>query len=240
MSALAGSSAAPGPLDEILRRAGAVFTGHDGRTVAVNYGSAAGELAVCVRSVGLVDRSELTMLELAAAPAQLRHLIVRLTGQTVAAGGALHAHGAWWCGAAADRVIALSETSTGARLRERLASQAQARHHVSLKVRDRSQEWAAIELIGAATSELLAALGAYGETRDPRRVAPFTAGAIRGVELMWLLESARCALALVPRAQSGTVWRALEEQGRPFGISCVGREAASRYRLIERSAALAH
>jgi hypothetical protein len=38
------------------------------------------------------------------------------------------------------------------------------------------------------------------------------------------------------------MWLAIERVGRPFGLSCVGHEAASRYALMERlqPSALAH
>jgi hypothetical protein len=52
----AGSRDTPATLDVVLRRAGAVLARRDGRDVAINFGSAAAELAVCVRSVGIVDR----------------------------------------------------------------------------------------------------------------------------------------------------------------------------------------
>ena len=70
-----------------MRRAGAVLSTREGRTVAVHFGSAAAELAVCVRTVGLVDRSELSTLALEAAPAQLSALMTRLVGATVSPGG---------------------------------------------------------------------------------------------------------------------------------------------------------
>jgi glycine cleavage system aminomethyltransferase T len=227
----------PRALDEVLQLAGAVFAGHNGRTVAVNYGSAAGELAVCVRAVGLVDRSELTKLVLEAPPAQLGHLLVRLTGRLVAVGGALQTDDGWWCRAAEDRVIVLSDPAAGERLRERLRHQAQVLHHVAVTVVDRSEQWAAIALIGDATPKMLRALGAYGDSGDPRSVSPFGAGVVRGVDVMWLLESDRRAVAIAGREQAGDLWRALEDAGRPFGLSCVGNEAARRYALLERSAA---
>jgi len=238
VSVSASDAPSSGPLDEVLRRAGAVFAGHKGQTVAVNYGSAAGELAVCVRAVGLVDRSELTKLVLEAPPAQLGHLLVRLTGRIVAVGGALQTDDGWWCRATEDGAILLSEPAIGARLRERLRDQAQVLHHVSVTVTDRSAQWAAIALIGDATPKLLRGLCAYGESGDPRTAAPFSAGVVRGVDVMWLLESDREALALVARSQAAELWRMLEDAGRPFGISCVGHEAARRYALLERSAAV--
>jgi glycine cleavage system aminomethyltransferase T len=233
VSVLISSQEPTDPFDAILRKAGAVFATHHGRTIAVNYGSAAGELAVCVSAVGLVDCSELTKLALQAPPAQLGHLVARIAGGEVAVGGARYADGAWWCGSAADSVVVLCDPSGGGRLRDRLRSQAL--HHVALTVHDHSDDWAAIALIGRATPRVLEALGTYGGSGDPRRVSPLTAVTIRGVEINWLLESDRRALALVPREQAGAVWSAIEDAGRPFGISCVGNEAATRYSLLERA-----
>jgi glycine cleavage system aminomethyltransferase T len=52
------------PLATVLRRAGAVFARRGGSEVPVDYGSVAGELAVCVSAVGLVSRGSLTDVEL--------------------------------------------------------------------------------------------------------------------------------------------------------------------------------
>lgn len=220
------------PLDTVLRQAGAVFSIRDGRPVAANYGSAAGELAVCVSAVGLVDRSELSKLVIEAPPGQLRHLMSRLLGSFVAPDGALFADGAWWCAAAPNQVVVLCEPHAAARVGERL--RAQAVHHVALVVRERSTDWAAIELLGRTAGKVLRALGVYGESGDPRRVSPFSAGTVGGIDAQWLLESDCRALALVPHERAGEVWRAIERTGRPFGISCVGWDAASRYSLLER------
>jgi glycine cleavage system aminomethyltransferase T len=232
VTAFATSDGAVDSFDAILRKAGAVFASQHGRSVAVNYGSAAGELAVCVSAVGLHDRSELTKLVLEAPPAQLEHLAARFAGGAVAVGGALQTGGTWWCGLASDQIVVLCESAPGERLRERLRTHTL--HHVALTVHDHSDDWATLALIGRATRKLLSALGVYGESGDPRAVSPFTAGTVQGVPINWLLASDREALALVPREQAGAVWRALEDAGRPFGISCVGQEAASRYMLRER------
>ncbi len=53
------------------------------------------------------------------------------------------------------------------------------------------------------------------------------------VDVSWLLEAPRRALALVAREHAATAWRALEEAGRPFAISCVGQQAAARYSLLD-------
>ena len=217
-------------LEKVLRRAGAVRTGRDGRPMAAHFGSAAAELAVCVRAVGLVDRSDLGTLVLEAPPAQLSALMARLAGAAVAPGGLVSAGGAWWCGEKSGQVIVVCERRTGERLAEALRGAA-ARH---VAVRDRSSELTAIGLLGPATGKVLAALGAYGASADPRRAKPFARGSVDGLPAWWLLQSDRRALALVAREQAGETWLTIERAGRPFGISCVGHEAACRYALIER------
>jgi hypothetical protein len=47
-------------------------------------------------------------------------------------------------------------------------------------------------------------------------------------------------VVLVDRERAGEAWLAIERAGRPFGISCVGDEAACRYALMERLQASAN
>jgi glycine cleavage system aminomethyltransferase T len=217
-------------LDLVLRRAGAVLSTRAGRPVTVHFGSAAAELAVCVRAVGLVDRSELSTLSVDAPPPQLAALMRRLAGATVAPGGLVSAASAWWCGETSDRVMVVCDPRTGGRLIGALHADA-ARH---VTVLDRSAELAAIALLGRNTSRVLSALGVYGPSADARQAKPFTHGSVEGIPARWLLESDHRAIALVDRDQAGEAWLAIERAGRPFGISCVGHEAAFRYALMER------
>lgn len=227
MSATARSESS---LEEVLRRAGAVLSTARGRPVTVHFGSAAAELAVCVRAVGLVDRSELSTLSVEAPPPQLAALMRRLAGATVAPGGLVSGGSAWWCGETTDRVMVVCDPRTGSRLIDALHADA-ARH---VTVQDRSAELAAIALLGRNTSRVLSALGVYGPSADARQAKPFAHGSVEGIPARWLLESDHRAIALVDRHQAGEAWLAIERAGRPFGISCVGHEAAFRYALMER------
>jgi glycine cleavage system aminomethyltransferase T len=218
-------------LETVLRQAGAVFATRAGRPTVVNYGSPPGELAVCLRAVGLADRSELTKLALSA-PAGLGEFVERLTGSRLAVGGALYAAGAWWCAASATRIVVLVEPIAGARFQERLRTETR---HLALSIEDHTSDWAAFELIGRRARKVLAVLGIYGDTSDPRRVPPFTTRSVKGVDVNWLLRSDQRALALVPRDHAATTWQTIEDAGRPFGLSCVGEDAASRYQLLERT-----
>lgn len=230
MSATARSQRTSAELEAVLRRAGAVLSTRDGRPVAINFGSAAAELAVCVRTVGLVDRSDLCTLALEAPPAQLSALMRRLVGATVAPGGLVSAGSAWWCGETADRAIVVCDPRIALRLAEGLRTDA-ARH---VDVRDRSGELTAIGLLGRNTGQVLSALGVYGPSGDPRAAKPFALASVEGIPARWLLQSDHRALVLVGRERAGEAWLAIERTGRPYGISCVGHEAAARFTLMER------
>src|SRR6202046_2287656 len=91
-------ASAPAEFEAVLRRAGAAVAARVGGPAAIIFGSAAAELAVCVRTVGLVDRSDLSTLALEAPPAQLSALMRRMAGATVAPGGLVAGGSALWCG----------------------------------------------------------------------------------------------------------------------------------------------
>ena len=232
MSILAPAEGGSSSLEVVLRKAGAVFANHEGRSAAIHYGSAAGELAVCVSAVGLV-RSIRPDDARDRGPPALSSLSSPRAWRAARSlpGGALDADGAWWCAAAPDTLVVVCRPDVRRRLLERL--RVHAAHQVSLRVL--SVEFAAIGLLGRRTPDVLRALGVYGSPGDPRAVAPFGRGSVAGVDAWWLLESDRSALMLVDRERAGEVWRAIEHAGRPFGLSCVGQEAAGRYALLERT-----
>jgi glycine cleavage system aminomethyltransferase T len=220
-------------LDPVLSHAGGVLVMHAGRAVVANYGSAAGELAACVSAVGLACRSDLTTLALDGPMAQLRHLSQRLAGSEVASGGAALSGGAWWCAPSPERMLVLCDASRGARLHAVLGARVARRSAVTLT--DRSGELAALAVVGRRARALLADLGVYGASGDPRDVPPLRAHTSAGTEVLWLLQSDDKALALMAEADAPTVWHAIERAGRPYGLCAVGQEALARYALIRRS-----
>jgi glycine cleavage system aminomethyltransferase T len=207
---------------------------HDGHAVVAHYGSAAGELAACVSAVGLADRSDLAKLELQGPPEQLQHLSQRLTGSEIAPGGAVLSGGAWWCAESSSRMLVISDASRGDRLFALLHARVARRSAVTLA--DRSADLAALAVVGRRASALLAELGVYGASRNPRDVPPLTAPAGAGADVLWLLESDDKALALVATADAPTVWHTIERAGKRFGLCAVGQEAVARYALIRRIA----
>jgi glycine cleavage system aminomethyltransferase T len=219
-------------LGAVLRQAGGVLVPHDGHVVVAHYGSAAGELAACVSTVGLADRSQLTKLSLEGPPEQLRHLSQRLAGAELVPGGAVLSGGTWWCAERSDRLLVISDPSAGDRLRAVLAARVARRSAVTLT--DRSAELAALAVVGRRASALLAELGVFGASGNPRHVPPFTAHALTGADVLWLLESDDKALGLMSAADAPAVWHRIEETGRRFGLCAVGQDALARYGLIRR------
>jgi hypothetical protein len=209
-------------LDALTRRAGAIVTGRLG--VAAHYGSPAGELAVCVRAVGLVDRSDLVKLAVTGRPAVLRELVRRASGMSLSPGGWAVGAGAYWCAVSDEIVLALAEPG-GASLPETLAS-------ADVVVADRSADWAAIGLVGEATLRVLGAVGVIGH---PRLARPFGRSTVGGVPVDVLLQSDRRALVLVDRPVAAEVWQAIGAAGHRFGLSYVGAEAQSRFAILERT-----
>jgi glycine cleavage system aminomethyltransferase T len=207
---------------------------HDGHAVVAHYGSAAGELAACVSAVGLADCSGLAKLVLEGPAAQLRQLAQRLTGSQVAPGGAVPSGGAWWCAESPERMLVLCDASRGDRLRAVLNARVARRSAVTLT--DRSADLAALAVVGRRTSALLAELGVYGESGDPRQVPPLTAHTGTGAHVLWLLESDDKALALTAAADAPAVWHTIERAGQRFGLCAVGQDALARYALIRRIA----
>jgi glycine cleavage system aminomethyltransferase T len=220
-------------LDTVVRRAGAVMIDRDGCCVPAHYGSAAGELAVCMRAVGIADRSDLGKLVVNGDPERVADLLAHVAGVSLAAPGAVaDCAGAWWCAAAPDRVIVLCEPARRVKLLDLLRTGA--RRLPSVRVDDVTPQLSAIAVVGRSATRVLAAVGALGPARDPRCVAPFSQLRVAGADVSLLLQSDRSAVVLVAAADADRVWHALERAGGPFSMGCVGLEALERLALVAR------
>jgi glycine cleavage system aminomethyltransferase T len=212
-------------LDTLTRRAGAFVNGRAG--VASHYGSPAGELAICVRAVGLVDRSDLVKLALTGPQDELVELVHGTSGHSLSPGGWVFAAGAYWCAASPELVLAIAEP------RDPSLTEAVAGLDVpaGVDVADRSADWTALGLAGEHTIGVLAALGLVA---DPRRARPFLPATIAGARAGVLLQSDRRALVLARSSSAAEVWQAVSAAGRPFGLSYVGTEAQARFAVLDR------
>lgn len=227
---MAGTLALP----DLLRHAGAVMTQRDGWPVAAHYGSAAGELAVCVSGVGLAVRADLATFTIEAKPEAADRLLDRVLGHGLVPGGASLEAGAWWCrSAGAEELTVICPRSMAARLVRTLSHEITRIAHADMV--DRWEDRVVLGVIGRKTIGVLEALEVFGAAGDPRRASPCTTTALAGHAVTWLLQADTAALAVVELDGAAAAWQALDDAGRPHGISCVGIEAIDRYCLTTRA-----
>jgi glycine cleavage system aminomethyltransferase T len=220
-------------LDAVVARAGGVLAWHDGSAVAVHYGSPAGELAACVSGVGVADRSELIKLQLDGPRRTLVGAIRDLTGSILAPGGAIRTGSVWWCAVGPERVLVLSEPAGGDRLLGRIRTLAA--RHPALQIHNVTEDHAVIAVLGRRTQPVLAQLGVYGESGDPRGTSPVTSHPVGGGPAVWLLQSDHRALAVMRHADAAAAWHAIHRAGECLSICAVGQEALTRYSLLART-----
>jgi glycine cleavage system aminomethyltransferase T len=219
------------PLEDVLRRAGAVMRRRGGRRLAAHFGSPGGELAVCARSVGLLDRSEIGKLELRGYPEALDQIVCLLTDCQLEPNEVLRADGVTWCSASPDRAFALCEPANAFPLSERLHDAL--RRTPGALLTDETDELAALSLLGPSAPSVIAALGAWDLETIALPHPSFSALTLDGLPVFLLEESIARATILVEREYAERLFDLLERVGRRFGLSCVGVDAAQRFALIE-------
>ncbi|MDQ3723920.1 MAG: hypothetical protein M3376_12865 [Actinomycetota bacterium] len=198
--------------------AGAVLHDRDGHTVVAHYGSVPGEIAVCMKSVGLIDRSDLGVLELRGDQALLdRALVARFGDPPLPVGGGRRLRSVWYLRVDARHILLVGPHAA-------LASGpaiGRGRDRTDLPHRDIGASVAILGIVGPRSSRLLAAaelpaelaIGAIG-----------TDGGDPGV-IAILRESQRRYLALVRTDGADAFWTRLLAAGEPLGAAFVGFEA---------------
>jgi glycine cleavage system aminomethyltransferase T len=216
----------PNPLDTLLRRAGATMIEKGGATVAANFGSVAGELAVCGQAVGVADRADLAQVELHGSATLVTEALVSLTGRQAAPGVAAHGLDAWWCRLDSHRVLGICEPGHGEDALAALERAAAATPGVAWS--DVSGDHVALGVIGPGAHALLAAAGPI-EADDMPVAGAFTDITLGGAPGLLLREVPTLFLLLVPAAHGVRAWHALHEAGEPLGVRAIGVEAFDRY-----------
>ena len=220
----------PGPVDTPARQtlaspvpasclaAGAVLHERDGHVVATHYGSTPGEIAVCMKSVGLADRSDLGTLELRAETSVLdRTLSARLGYPPVAPHNARRLSAIWYLRLEARRTLLVGAHAA-------LAAAppiGRGPDRAELSCRDIGASVAIISVIGPRATRLMTAAGLPGEiaigavARDPEDASV----------LAILRESQRRLLVLVQAKAIDAMWSRLHAAGEPLGAALVGYDA---------------
>jgi heterotetrameric sarcosine oxidase gamma subunit len=222
MAATRGDVAWP-TLADRLRLAGGVMSEREGHSVAAHFGSAATELAVCVKRVGLAVRSDLDALEIAGSEPWLTHFLEEaLGGRAPATDEALRTAGSWCCRVAPDRAIVVGPWSAAARwagiVRRAVVTGA------AVDCTDRSDSATALTLVGPRAARLL----------DDAGLEPDLAvGGVReswfaGSSVLVLREAADRFLLVLDADHAVDAWQELFDAGRALGLSMVGAEALER------------
>ena len=206
------------PVPQTCLAAGATLHKRDGRLVATDYGSVPGEIAVCMKSVGLADRSDLGTLELRAATSLLdRALAARLGDPAVAPGAARRLRSVWYLRLDSRRTLLVGPHTA-------LASGpmiGKGHDRAELACKDIGSTIAMISVIGPRAGRLMfaaglpddLAIGAIGrDPHDPSVIAI-------------LRESQRRLIVLVKAADVDAMWARLLAAGEPLGAAFIGFDA---------------
>lgn len=202
-----------GPLDDLLRRAGATMVVRDGRWVAAHYGSRTGEVAACRGAVGIADRSERATLELRGDAEAIDRVVEVVTHRPASRTEAVRAGHAWWCRVGGERMVLRCEASHAAECRAAL--DAAVATEPSTSVADLSDDHAAIEVIGRRARQLLRAAG----------LNPLTVRTPDDAALVVLREGGDAFEVVSDPETARRTWERLREAGRPLGAICVGLDA---------------
>lgn len=190
----------------------------DGRTVVAHYGSVPGELAVCMKSVGLADHSDYGVFELRGDRELLdRALIDRLGDPPLAIGHGRRLRSVWYLRLHARRTLLVGPHAA-------LASGppiGRGRDRSDLPHRDIGPSLAIVGIVGPRAARLLAAAGLAG--RLPIGAVETDAGDRSIVAI--LRESERRYLALVRADAADALWARLLTAGEPLAAAFVGYDA---------------
>jgi glycine cleavage system aminomethyltransferase T len=203
---------------QICLAAGAVLQERDGHTVAVSYGSAPGEIAVCMKCVGLADRSDYGVLELRGEQSLLdRALIARLGDPALAPGTARRMRSVWYMRTDQRRTLLVGPHPA-------LASGppiGKGRDRSDLPHKDIRATLAIISVIGPRAARLLAAAGLPGELA----IGAVARDAGDASVVAILRESQRRFVLLVRAGAADALWTRLLAAGEPLGAAFVGLDA---------------
>lgn len=206
------------PIAATCLGAGAMLAERDGHTIVAHYGSPPGELAVCLKSVGLADRSDIGTLELRAPATVLnRVLSARLGDPPVAPGAARRMDEVWYVRVEERKALLIGRHAALAAV----PALGRGPDRAELSRKDIGANVRVISVIGPRAGRLLAAaslpddlaIGAVG--RDPHDAAV----------LAMLRESQRRILVLVRAPAIDAVWSRLLTAGEPLGAAFVGCDA---------------
>ena len=209
---------AGGLVPQTCLAASAALHERDGHTVVAHYGSVPGEIAVCMKSVGLADHSDYGVLEVRGDREPLdRALIARFGDPPLAVGSARRSRGVWYLRMDAHHTLLVGPHAA---LATRPVT-GRGRDRVDLPDRDIGASLAIIGVVGPRASRLLSAAGLAGA------LAIGAIGAVAGDPsiVAILRENQRRYLVLVRAHDADALWGHLLSAGEALGAAFVGYDA---------------
>ena len=203
------------------------------REAVAHYGSAAAEIAVCSKAVGLVERSELELLEVSGEQTPLVHALdPAIPGAVPAPGHAACVADTWCCRVGPERVLVAGAAGAVDRWRQVVG---RAAAHTGIAVSARVLAGAdVLSMVGPKAEKVLAA------SSLPAGLGPGSVeeGRLAGSAVSVVCEDRERYLLLFPAGCSSAALEALGESGRPVGLARVGHEALAHLRAARGGASL--
>ena len=196
----------------------------EGHAVAANFGSAATELAICVKRVGLAVRSDLDALEIAGPEPWLAHFLEGVARRPCSGAGRGRAH--------SRQLVLPRRARSGHRSRPLERRRPLELGSCAMRssparpwtARDRSDSATALTLVGPRAEQLL---------EDARLEPDLPVGGVReswfaGTLALILREDRDRFMLLLDADHAVDAWQELFDAGRALGLSMVGAEALER------------
>jgi heterotetrameric sarcosine oxidase gamma subunit len=236
------------PMERSAVAAGARLAQLEGWNAPNAFSEPATEWGRLTRTVGFVDRSRLTKLEIQADPLELARILARAS-ESLASDRSSRAHaddetpvgalaleqglaaystGTWWCPVTPGRVLVLGEPRNAVMLREAVA---QAAEHArgTVTVLDVTCGLAALSLIGPRARELLARFCAIDARPALAPPGAFRPGSVARTPGYLLVEADDRLMVLVGWALGEYLWEIVADAATPLGGGPVGAEALAHH-----------
>jgi glycine cleavage system aminomethyltransferase T len=198
-------------------------------TVA-NYGSAAAEIAVCTKAVGLVERPDLSLLDVAGAQTPLQHALTPAMPDAVPAPGeARCVADTWCCRVEPNRALVAGAAGSIDRWRH-VVSRVAATTGTAVSA-DVLPEGEAVSIVGPKAHALME------RSPLPAGLAPggVAGGEVGGAQVWVVCEDELRYLLLFPQGCPHAALDAIGDAGRAFGLARVGHEALAHLRAARRA-----
>lgn len=198
-------------------------------TVA-HYGSAAAEIAVCSKAVGLAERSDLCLLDVSGAATLVEHALAPAISDSVpAAGEARCVADTWCCRIEPDRALVAGAAGAVDRWRH-VVSRVAATTGTAVRA-DVLPEGEAVSIVGPKAPALME------RSTLPAGLTPggVAGGQVAGAQVWVVCEGDLRYLLLFPQGCPVEALEAIGESGRPLGLARVGHEALSHMRAARRT-----